>query len=104
VEILFDPPLRLVDLTGPGLSLVGADNRLTTGTYRIAQRWSRAFWSHRDEPDGILYCSRFNPSLRCLALFDRCASRCSVRDLNSLADPVNVRFLGEMLKTYRLSL
>ena len=79
-EISFPTPLRLVDLAGPGLSLLGADNRLTTGSYRIAQRWSRAFWSHADCPDGILYCSRFNPALRCLALFDRAGSGCLLRE------------------------
>ncbi len=100
-EISFPAPLRLVDLAGPGLSLLRADNRLTTGSYRAAQRWSRAFWSHADCPDGILYRSRFNPSLRCLALFDRAGSSCSTRDLGSLA---NLSFLGEMLDRYRLSL
>jgi hypothetical protein len=102
---LFSPePLRLVDLTDAGLSLLEIDNRLTTGSYRIAQRWSRAFWSHLEGPDGILYCSRFNPSLHCIALFDRRGAGLSSGDRGSLADPRNLRFLGDMLNRYNLSL
>jgi hypothetical protein len=104
VEISFSARLRLVDLAGSGLSLLGADNRLATGSYRTAQRWSRSFWVHPDRPDGILYCSRFNPSLHCIALFDRSGAGCSVKDLGPLADRANRSFLGEMLDRYRLSL
>lgn len=103
-EISLSNPLRLVDLTGTGLSLLGADNRLTTGSYRLAQSWSRALWSHSDCPDGILYRSRFNPSLRSIALFDRAGGGLSPTDFGALADPRNLAFLGEMLNRYRLSL
>jgi hypothetical protein len=103
-KISLQKPLRLVDLTGPGLSLLGADNRLTTGSYRIAQRWSRAFWSHADCPSGILYCSRLNPSLRSIALFDRAAIGLSPSDCGPLADPRNLVFLAEMLNRYQLAL
>ena len=103
-EISFSSSLRLVDLTGPGLSLLGVDNRLTSGSYRMAQRWSRAFWSHPDRPDGILYCSRFNPALHSIALFDRAGTGLSTKDCGALADPMNLRFLGEMLDRYRLAL
>ncbi len=71
-RIAFEHPLRLVDLTGAGLAQVGADMRLcTAGGYRVAQRWSLAFWQHADLPEGILYCSRHDPSRLCAALFDR---------------------------------
>ena len=97
-------PLRLVDLTGRGLSWLGADGRLTTGAYRVSQRWSRAFWSHPDQPDGILYCSRFNLSLWCVALFDRIGAGLSCEDLGPLLAPRNLVFLGEMLDRYDLAL
>ena len=84
--------------------ILGVDNRLTTGNYRTAQRWSRAFWLHRDQPDGILYCSRFNPSLCCVAIFDRAGAGLSPKDCGALADARNVRFLGEMLDRYDLAL
>jgi hypothetical protein len=103
-EISLPEPARFVDLTGPGLSLLRVDNRLTSGSYRMAQRWSRAFWSHPDRPDGILYCSRFNPALRSIALFDRIGLALSPRDCGPLADPRNLMFLREMLNRYRLTL
>ena len=44
------------------------------GVLYIAQRWSRALWEHPQQPDGIIYRSRHDPSKVCAALFDRCAS------------------------------
>jgi len=104
VEVTFTADLRLVDLTASGLSVIGVDNRLTTGDYKAAQRWAHAFWSHPDLPNGIFYRSRFNPSLRCLALFERSAPHCSARDLGALTDPANLRLLGEILGRYQLAL
>ena len=70
-EIRFAQTINLVDLTGSGLVAIGADARLSSGDYRIAQRWSRAMWRHPGRPDGILYLSRHNPYLLCAAVFDR---------------------------------
>jgi hypothetical protein len=103
-RISFPRPLRLVDLTGRGLSWLGADGRLTTGAYGVSQRWSRAFWSHPDRPDGILYCSRFNLSLQCVALFDRIGVGVSCENLGSLLEARNLVFLGEMLDRYDFAL
>ncbi|WP_119461612.1 RES family NAD+ phosphorylase [Rhodospirillaceae bacterium SYSU D60014] len=64
--------LTLVDLTGAGLLRLGADARLEAeADYRVSQIWSRALWAHPDQPDGILYRSRYDTSRRCIALFDR---------------------------------
>jgi RES domain len=63
--------LRLVDFTGPGLSVVGTDGGVNTGPYLISQAWARALFDHADAPDGVLYPSRHDPSLRCAALFSR---------------------------------
>ena len=104
IRISFPEPLRLVDLTGRGLAWLGADGRLTTGAYGLSQRWARAFWSHPDRPDGILYCSRFNLSLRCVALFDRVGARLISQDLGPLLDARNLGFVGEMLARYGLAL
>ncbi|HWM89354.1 MAG TPA: RES family NAD+ phosphorylase [Thermoanaerobaculia bacterium] len=97
-------PLRLVDLTGAGLTWLDADARLPSGAYSVAQRWSRAFWSHPDQPDGVLYRSRFNLSLRCAALFDRNSGGISMEDLGPLLDAQNIGFLGEMLDRYGFAL
>lgn len=64
-------PLKLVDLRGGGLSQVGVDNRLTTGSYEVAGRWALALWRHSDSPDGILYRSKHDPNHICAAIFDR---------------------------------
>jgi len=63
--------LRLVDLTGPGLGLVGTDGGVNTGPYHISQAWAHALFKHSDAPDGILYPLRHDPSLKCMAVFSR---------------------------------
>jgi hypothetical protein len=63
--------LRLVDFTGPGLSVVGTDGGVNTGPYRVSQAWARALFEHADTPDGIVYPSRHDPSLKCMAVFGR---------------------------------
>lgn len=65
--------LKLVDLSGDGLAQIGADGRLTTLTtenYQIPKLWSRAFYEHPDNMDGIYYRSRYNPSGFCVALYE----------------------------------
>jgi hypothetical protein len=62
--------LRLVDLAGAGLTRIGADGRLTTGSYQIAQAWSQTLYRHPDRVDGLYYCSRYDPSKFCVALYD----------------------------------
>lgn len=70
-EITVSRGLKLVDLAGKGLVRMGVDGRLNSGDYRIAQRWSSAFFAHADDADGILYPSRHDPKQRLAALFDR---------------------------------
>lgn len=41
-----------------GLTQIGADGRLFTGSYKIAQHWSAALRAHPSKPDGIRYPSR----------------------------------------------
>jgi hypothetical protein len=61
--------LSLVDLTGNGLTLLDADVRLLSGSYEVAQVWSKALQDHVSQPDGIYYRSRHDPSRFCLALY-----------------------------------
>jgi hypothetical protein len=102
--ILQSRPLRLVDLIGPGLSRIGADARLADGSYEISRRWALAFHEHPDQPDGILYRSRHDPSRFCIAIFDRAASALSARSIGSLADPHNTDLLADLLGTYEYGL
>lgn len=65
--------IRLVDLTGPGLSQFGLDARFLSGGYDVCGVWADALHDHPEQPAGILYPSRFDPSEHCVALFDRAA-------------------------------
>jgi hypothetical protein len=68
--------LQCVDLSGSGLRRISCDNRITTEMpYQTAGRWSRAFFEHPQQPDGIIYRSRHNPRFLCLALFERCQTK-----------------------------
>jgi hypothetical protein len=73
VAIGLHADIRLVDLTGPGLSRLGLDARVLSGGYEVCGAWADALHDHRERPAGILYPSRFDPSERCVALFDRAA-------------------------------
>jgi hypothetical protein len=98
--IEFRRPLRLVDVTGPGLHLIGADGRLTTGDYRIAQRWSRALWQHPRQPDGILYRSRHDPEQICAAIYERAREAVQAHQLGSLSGAAAVPLLAPSLDLY----
>ena len=93
-------PLRLVDLSGPGLAHVGADGRLLSGDYRVAQRWSLAFHCHRDRPDGHLYRSRHDLSRTCIAVFDRAEAAIDLIPLPGLIAPENAALLARIITTY----
>jgi chromosome partitioning protein len=62
--------LRLVDLSGAGLVKIGADARIVTGSYQLAQSWSQTLYEHPDRVDGIYYRSRYDPSRCCVVLYE----------------------------------
>jgi len=97
-------PLRLVDLTGPGLARLGTTAALLAGRHRRAQVWSRALWSHPDVPDGILYRARHDPSCICVAIFDRAEPVVRAQDLGGLVTPVHLARLGAVLRRYDFSM
>lgn len=102
-KIRFAAALKLVDLSGPGLAAIGADARLCVGDYRVAQLWSRALWSHPQQPDGILYLSRHNPALVCAAVFDR-APTASVDKLGPWLGPRLMHRTAALLDAYNVGL
>jgi hypothetical protein len=63
--------LRLVQAYGSGLSRIGCTAALSTARYALAAAWSFALWSHKDEPDGLIYHCRYNPEHLCAAVFNR---------------------------------
>ena len=106
-EITTSRTLHLVDLTGAGLPRIYADARLTSqtsGGYDLLQRWALAFYEHPDEPNGLLYRSRHDPSRLCAAIFDRAANALTATSLGSLADPSNSSLLADLLDTYDYAL
>lgn len=102
-----DRLLRLVDLSGKGLALLGADARLCMGDdYKISQDWSLALWKHPQRPDGILYRTRHDPDKKAAAFFDRdeVKAALSFRDMGSLLDDDNVELLVKILEHYKFIL
>lgn len=103
-EILPSRPLRLVDVTGPGLARLGADARLFTGDHSVARAWSLALHGHPAAPDGILYPSRHDPSRHAAAVFDRVKGRFHARNLGRLSDQRNRKLLAGILDRYGFGL
>jgi hypothetical protein len=97
-------PLRLVDLTGAGLARIGATNSLTAGPHSMAQRWSRALWSHRSRPDGLLYRARHDPACFCVAIFSRAARSLRAVPQGGLLDAARQPLLAATLRRYDFSL
>jgi hypothetical protein len=80
-------PLKLVDLAQGRLRQ--ADARLTSGDdYNLSQAWALALWTHPDEPDGILWRPRHDPSKESVGLFDRAQRRIRTRRLRRLTSDV----------------
>ena len=95
-EVKSDRVLSLVDLTGKGLTLLDADARLLTGSYAIAQQWSKAIQNHPNNPDGIYYRSRHDPSRFCLALYQLQTS--SILRVTNTYDFMSDEYLDRLAK------
>jgi hypothetical protein len=94
--------MRLVDLTGRGLARLGADERLCSGGYDVAQRWARAIYLHPSQPDSIYYRARHDPSQCSVALFDRAEPDVQIQpDGTLLTDGV---LLAQLLRRYHIGL
>jgi hypothetical protein len=94
--------LRLAMLYGAGLAAIGVTATVSTGPYDIAQMWSRRIWEDDTDADGIMYASKHDNSLTCVALFDRARSRVHVVSQESLLD--DTRRLGALLDRYQVAL
>jgi hypothetical protein len=99
---MFTRPVRLVAFGGTGLRRLRATAGTVHAPYHVTHEWSRALWSHPDQPDGIRYRSRFDDDQHCVALFDRAAG--AVRFAASAALAVVPLRLGKMLDRYGLAL
>lgn len=96
-------PLSLVSLVGPAPLLMGVPSDVTGAkSQTLARWWSLAFHDHPDQPDGILYPSRRQPSLTNIALYDRALPKVGLADYVPLLDCKAE--MTHMLKTYRIAL
>ncbi len=97
--------LRFVDLASSGgLAHIGADARLVTGSYKVAQRWSAALRLHPSKPDGIRYPARHDPTRVAYAIFTRPSSSFKVSSLGSLTASSNRPLLSQLLRDYNVDL
>lgn len=97
--------LHFIDLfsTG-GLTRIGADGRLFTGPYKIAQHWSAALRVHPSKPDGIRYPSRHDPTRAAYAIYSRSVSAFKASSLGSLTAFPNRALLNDILNVYGVQL
>jgi RES domain-containing protein len=104
-KIELTEPLRFIDLVSDGgLASIGADGRLVTGSYRVAQRWSAALRQHPCKPDGIRYRSRHAPERIAYSIYERSPATFVVTSMGSFTDPGNEALFQCILKTYNLAL
>ncbi len=104
-KIELTEPLRFIDLVSDGgLASIGADGRLATGSYMIAQRWSAALKEHPCRPDGIRYRSRHAPERIAFAIYERPASTFNVTAMGSFTDAANEALFKHILTTYKFAL
>jgi hypothetical protein len=97
--------LRFIDLVDDaGLASIGADGRLATGSYKVAQQWSAALKGHPCKPDGIRYRSRHAPERIACAISERPPGSFSVASMGSFTDPSNEALFKLILQTYNFAL
>ncbi len=101
-QVTCTSPLQCVDLSGEHLASIGADASIATGPWRIAQQWSRAFFTHPSQPDAILYCGRRDPSSLSLAIHERAGSKITVTPLGGLSEPRHAGLLAAIIRRYHV--
>ena len=104
-ELELTRDLTFIDLAATGgLSHLGADAQLLTGSYKIAQQWSAALRKHPVKPDGIRYRARHDPSRVAYAIYDCPRSTFKATNRGSLMNPANRKLLNELLDLYNVEL
>ena len=103
-QLRCDRPLQLVDMSGAGLAHIGADARLTTAEYKVAQRWALALCNHPAQVDGIYYRARHDASQLCAAIFDRAKPVFAISDAQICTNRSFQNTLATILNTYKFGL
>ncbi len=97
--------LHCADLTSAGLRRLSCDNRISTEMpYATVCQWSRALFTHPQQPDGVIYRSRHNPRYKCVALFDRCQSRLKAGSSEALMSGSRRAWTLSQIEKYKLAL
>jgi RES domain len=91
--------LVFADVTGNGLVKMGADARLSSGSYVAARQWAQAIYDHPQAVDGIRYRSRHDDERYCYGIFDRCGDELQEKNLGNLLES-NPKLLAEILSCY----
>jgi len=95
--------LRLANLYGQGLAVLGATAEVTASAppYDLSQAWATASHNHPGKFDGIAYRARHDDDEICYAIFDRCARRIMVIDVDEALDS---RWFYNLLDRYSVGL
>lgn len=94
--------LRIVEMTGPGLAMLGATAAVSSGPHEEAQVWSAALYAHTAVVDGIVYRARHDDNEYSVALFDR--SNGGLRVFNDPVPVLAVLGFGDLLGRYGIGL
>jgi RES domain len=78
---------------------MGADARLSSGSYPIARQWAQAIHDHPQQVDGIRYRSRHDDERYSYGIFDRCSSELQEQNLGNLLES-HPSLLAEILNCY----
>jgi hypothetical protein len=95
--------LNLVELHGPGLSVLGATAQVTATPppYTLPQAWSAALHNHPDLFDGIAYRARHDNGEICYAFFDRSGRAITVAERR---DNLNADWFYSLLDYYSVGI
>jgi len=90
--------LRLANLTGPSLAVLGADGAISTDSFTVPQRWASALHEHPAQVDGLLYVSRVINDRHAMVVFDRAASKLGPASYEALREASGFDDAQELLR------
>lgn len=95
--------MRLVELHGPGLAVLGATAEVTSSglPYDLPHAWSKAVHDTWPDADGISYRARHDNDQICFALFDRAESAIAIA---SQSDNLDADWFYELMDIYGVGL
>jgi hypothetical protein len=101
--------LKLIDLSGAGLTMIGADSRIITGSnFPLSQSWSQTLYEHPANVDGLYYRSCYDPSRFCVMLYENRVKPADLQEQritqNNLLDESFATTLQQILDEYQYQL